>query len=294
MNIVGGDVVQPLWAQYFFNLRIRPARLGARCAKRAVYVECAPYVFSRGGLVTGATGADGIKRWLQQVPLFSDLSDQQLELLSVPARFVRVAKGARIFEEGAPADCCYVLTSGRAKVVLESEDGVEVLVNEIVPVELVGELALIDGSVRSAALVAAEPCRFVRIPATAFDAILDKTPFERKLLARIALTLRLTTQRMLRAATGSANSRVAWYLLWIAQREGKRDGAVMIIPKKPDQELASMAGCARETATRALGKLKEKGLVSWDTRTMRLDVDGLQRNLRHELAARRPGHADKS
>jgi CRP/FNR family cyclic AMP-dependent transcriptional regulator len=244
--------------------------------------------------MTGALGADGIKRWLKQVPLFADLSDQQLDLLSVPARWVRVAKGARLFEEGAPADCCYVLTAGRAKVVLESEEGVEMLVNEIVPVELVGELALLDGFSRSAALVASEPSRFIRIPAPAFDAILNKTPFERKLLARTALTLRLTTQRMLRASTGSANTRVAWCLLWIAQREGKREGAVMIIPKKPDQELASMAGCARETATRELRKLKEKGLAAWDARTMRLDVDGLQRHVRHELAVKKPGPADRN
>lgn len=239
--------------------------------------------------MNGGTGTDGIKRWLNQVPLFSDLSDQQLELLSVPARWVRAAKGARIFEEGAPADCCYVLTSGRAKVVLESEDGVEMLVNEIVPVELVGELALLDGFSRSAALVAAEASRLIRIPSQAFDAILNKTPFERKLLARTALTLRLTTQRMLRASTGSADTRVAWCLLWIAQREGKREGGFMVIPKKPDQELASMAGCARETATRALGKLKEKGLVSWNARTMRLDVDGLQQYLRKELRGRGQG-----
>jgi DNA-binding transcriptional regulator YhcF (GntR family) len=58
----------------------------------------------------------------------------------------------------------------------------------------------------------------------------------------------------------------------------------MVIPKKPHQELAGMAGCTRETVSRALGALKRKKYVTWDTHTMRLEVDGLQRYIRSELS----------
>jgi len=75
---------------------------------------------------------------------------------------------------------------------------------------------------------------------------------------------------------------VAWCLGHIATREGKREGRLMIIPKKPHHELAGMAGCTRETVSRALSALKRKKFVSWDAQSMRLEMEGLQRYIRSQ------------
>ena len=225
-----------------------------------------------------------VKGCLSAVPLFSDLTDKELDFLASVARSMTFRKGARIFEEGAPADCCYVLTSGRAKVVLDSEDGVEILLGDVSPGDLVGEVALLDGFTRSAALIATEASHLIRIPAAAFDTLRSNLSFERKLVARVTSALRDTNEHVRRVSTGPSITRVAWCLGRIARREGKRDGKAMIIPKKPHQELAGMAGCTRETVSRALGALKRKKYVTWDTHTMRLEVDGLQRYIRSELS----------
>src|SRR5688500_18771839 len=103
-----------------------------------------------------------IKGCLSAVPLFSDLTGTELDFLAAAARSLTFRKGARIFEEGTPADCCYVVTSGRAKVVLDSADGVEIVLGDLSPGDLVGELALLDGFTRSAALVATEACHLLR------------------------------------------------------------------------------------------------------------------------------------
>src|SRR5688572_28926513 len=112
-----------------------------------------------------------VKSRLSSLPLFSELTEREWDLLASAVRSVSFRKGARIFEEGAPADGCYVLTAGRAKVVLNSTNGSEVLVNDIVPGDLVGELALLDGFPRSAALVAVEMSHFFVIPRTVFDTL---------------------------------------------------------------------------------------------------------------------------
>ena len=224
-----------------------------------------------------------IKEKLSAVPLFSTLSDPQLDSLSSATRSVPFLKGARVFEEGAPADCCYVLVSGRAKVTLESEDGVEIVLSEVAPGDLVGEVALLDGFPRSAALVAMERCYFLRIPAPALDALRSTVAFERKLVAHAMATLRDTTERVLRFSTGPSIIRVVWCLWRIARREGRRDGKAMIIPKKSQQQLAGMSGCTRETVNRLLHDLKDDNCVTWDARTMRLDIQGLQRYLRMDL-----------
>jgi CRP-like cAMP-binding protein len=224
-----------------------------------------------------------VKDRLKAVPLLAGLGDKELDLLASAARHVSYRKNARIFEEGSSADCCYVLTSGRAKVVLNSEDGAEVLLGDLAEGDLVGELALLDGFARSAALVAIEPCHFLLIPAPAFERLRANAAFERKLVAQLASILRVRSEHVRRVATGPSIARVAWCLGQIAHREGWRDGRSIVIPRKPHQELAGMAGCTRETVSRALAALKQKRSVTWDAHTMRLDMNLLQRYIRTEI-----------
>jgi CRP-like cAMP-binding protein len=75
---------------------------------------------------------------------------------------------------------------------------------------------------------------------------------------------------------------VAWCLSRIARQEGTADGTTSVIPRKTHQELAEMIGCARETVSRKLDTLKRKKCISWDKRTMRVDLEKLQRYLRSE------------
>ena len=220
-----------------------------------------------------------IRALLREVALFSVLSDGELDLVSAAARLVRFQSGARIFEEGAPGDCCYVVTAGRAKVVLDSEDGTELVIGEIGPFEIVGEVALLDGHSRSAGVVAAEACSCLRIPAATFDALRSNAKFERALVSRLLSTLRGSTHHVRRMSFASSMSRVAGCLLAIARREGTRDGQYAIIPRKRHHELAAMAGCTRETVSRVLGELKRANRLSWDAATMRLHVPALQRQI---------------
>jgi CRP-like cAMP-binding protein len=226
-----------------------------------------------------------IKGHLSAVPLFSALSDAELDFVASSVRSAVFRKGARIFEEGAAADCCYVLIAGRAKVVQNTADGDEHLVTDVIPGDLSGEIALLDGFPRSAALVAAEVSEFFVIPAAVFHTLRKNPAFERRLVGHVTSRLRDRTDHVRRVATGPSIQRVAWCLGSIAMREGRRDGGVVIIPKKPHHELAGMAGCSRETVTRALSVLKRKKYVSWDAQTMRLEMERLQRYIRDDMTA---------
>ena len=223
------------------------------------------------------------KEWLKSVPLFSTLPDAELEGLAVAAGSVAVQKHGRVFEEGSPGDCCYVLTTGEARVVLSGDSDTEVLLATIRPRMIVGELALLDGSPRSAALVATQPCRFIRIPAAAFYALRQNAAFEQRLVKHVASRLRETNDYVRGVSSGSSVARVAWCLTRVARQEGRLDRGGILIPKKAHQELADMAGCSRETVTRALGTLRKKRCLSWSGNTMRLEVEALQVYARTEL-----------
>jgi CRP-like cAMP-binding protein len=224
-----------------------------------------------------------ITEYLLRIALFADLSKEELSDLAHDARPLMVRKGARVFEEGSPADCCFVLTAGKARVVLSGDGGTEILLGTVVPDSVVGEVALLDRSNRSASLVAAESSHLIRISGEAFERMRSNIAFERKLVAHVVRLLREANDQARAIATFPSVPRVVWCLSRIARQEGKREGKVVVVPNKPHQELAEMSGCTRETITRAIGTLKERGCLSGDRRTLRLDVECLQRYLSAEF-----------
>lgn len=224
-----------------------------------------------------------IKEWLKSVPLFAELSDTEFDMVASTSRLLTTKKGARIFEEGTPADCCYVLTSGRAKLVLSAEGGTEIILGVLNPKDLVGEVALLDHSDRSADLIATEESHFIRIPKTSFDALRRNFRFEERIVTHAMSLLRGANDQLRGIFALPSVARVAWCLARLARREGRRKGATVVIPKRPHQELAEMSGCQRETVTRALATLQKKNCVTWDDETITLDVEMLQRVLRRDL-----------
>ncbi len=76
-----------------------------------------------------------------------------------------------IFREGDTASCAYLLKSGTVDITTE-KDGKRVHLTTIVPNQLFGELALIDGSRRSATATATMPCEVI---------IVSQEDIERKL-----------------------------------------------------------------------------------------------------------------
>ena len=225
-----------------------------------------------------------IKESLRSVSLFSELSDAELDTVASTSRSVTAKKGARIFEEGTPADCCYVLTSGRAKLVLSAEGGTEIILGVLNPKAIVGEVALLDHSNRSADLIATEESHFIRIPKASFDALRRNFRFEERVVVHAMSLLRGANDQLRGLFSLPSVSRVAWCLARLARQEGRRKGAKVTIPKRPHQELAEMIGCQRETVTRALKTLEEKKkCISYEGETIVLDVEGLQRVLHRDL-----------
>ena len=227
--------------------------------------------------------ASVIKELLKSVAVFGELSDAELEMVATTSRAVPAKRGTRIFEEGMPADCCYVLTSGRAKLVLSAEGGTEIILGALNPRELVGQVALLDHSERSADLIATEDSIFIRIPKSSFDALRRNFRFEERVVTHAMSLLRGANDQLRGIFALPSLAKVAWCLARIARREGRRRGTTVVIPKRPHQELAEMSGCQRETVTRAMGTLQKKKCITWDDHTISLDVDALKRVLRRDL-----------
>lgn len=114
-------------------------------------------------------------RILSGVALFGDLTPEQLRLLAFGAEQVRLAAGREIYRENAPADCAYVVVSG--KVVLYRDGGGQaVAVARVGHGTLLGELALITGTTRLTYAAAETDVELIRLNRSHFRRILEEYP----------------------------------------------------------------------------------------------------------------------
>ena len=95
---------------------------------------------------------------LQQMPIFGGIDDAALRFLLDPVPSISVPTGRFFFRERDPADCMYVLQSGRVAV-LKDWAGREMLLRELGVGDCFGEMALLDLFPRSASVRALADCR---------------------------------------------------------------------------------------------------------------------------------------
>lgn len=112
---------------------------------------------------------------LRQVPMFRDIDASRLKLLAFTSERIHFSKGQRFFVQGDPADAAYVILDGSADVLLENPAG-PVKVAELGRNALVGEMAILSDTPRSATVVATEESSALRIDRRVFFELLSHFP----------------------------------------------------------------------------------------------------------------------
>jgi CRP-like cAMP-binding protein len=95
-----------------------------------------------------------------------------LGLFGGEAGSLKLTQGQVLFKKGDPAKHLYVVESGALEVV-EGDQILETLGKD----EIVGEMALIDGNVRSATVRAVKPSKVIQIDEKRFLRMVSDTPF---------------------------------------------------------------------------------------------------------------------
>jgi len=112
---------------------------------------------------------------LRQVPMFRDIDQARLKLLAFTSELVNFAEGQQFFSQGDAADAAYVILKGKANVTLDSPSGT-IKVAELGQNALVGEMAILCDSPRSATVVAAGTTTALRIDKRVFLELLTQFP----------------------------------------------------------------------------------------------------------------------
>ena len=195
---------------------------------------------------------------LRKVPLFSQLAPSELERVVEIARERTYPRNSVILFEDDPGDALYVVAQGQVKVVLIGEDGREVILSVMGEGEFFGEMALVDDEPRSAHVIAMEDSTLLVLRREDFQGLLAQTPgIALALLRELSRRLRRVDEKVGSLVLLDVNGRVAQLLLDLADEAGSEH----ITRRLTHHTIAQMIGSSRETVSRTMRELVEKGSI---------------------------------
>ena len=218
--------------------------------------------------------------------LLTDLDPELRRELTGRGRRRLYQKDETVFAEGDAGGSLFIIETGRVQVFKTSEGGHHVLLGQLGPGDIVGEMAMLDGSPRSASVVAAGPTTGSLVSFADFEAFMVSHP-------RLLMSVTVELARKLKAANALAESRapddgaarLARCLLDLSERWGQPapEGGVALKEVFPQGTLGRMAGLSRETVNRRLRAWERKGWIVTADRKL---------TLRSPEVLRRIGEAD--
>jgi CRP-like cAMP-binding protein len=200
---------------------------------------------------------------VSRIPLFASLEADVQKPLAALIRVRRYVARQTVVWEGEAGGTLYLSLSGYFKAVTTGSDGKELLLSVMGPGEVLGELSVLDGQVRSASVVTLEPGELASIERPALLSLMASSPsLAIGLIEVLAQRVRNLTKRFETVSSQDVPQRLAQVLLALAQRHGQPDGPRVRIPVRlSQQELGSMVGATRESVNKQLRKWTQGGVL---------------------------------
>lgn len=196
---------------------------------------------------------------LHNVNLFVGLPDTQLDQIVQSAVRRKVPRNKTVVVFGGRTDSLFVIVSGSAKVMNRDVEGNEVILTLLGAGECFGEMGLIDGSPRSADVVANESCELLEISKVAFTKMLaGNVDLCLNIMKSLVLRLREANRNIESLALMDVYGRVAKLLLDLSEEE---NGVRAVRRKVSKQDMAKMVGASREMVSRVIKDLEGRGTI---------------------------------
>jgi CRP-like cAMP-binding protein len=211
---------------------------------------------------------------LRSHPIFRGLSADLLASVTALCENREYARGDIVFTEGQPGTRLYGVIAGRLIISTASADGQELNLNVATAGEILGEIAFLDGGLRTASGRAAEPTTCFSIERAPFFNLLSRSPdLSVHLLQLVCKRVRWMTSLVADSAFRSVPQRMATQLAHLAKADPTGRGAEVTISQA---ELAQFLGITRQVVNQHLQSWQRAGLVELKRGTIRIkDVQAL-------------------
>ena len=179
-------------------------------------------------------------------------------------------KNSTIINAGDYSNSLYFIISGSVSVILEDQDGHEMVLAYLNAGEFFGEIGLFDERHERSAWVRARSDS--EIAELSYERLIELTKSDPdvilSLLMMMSLRIRDTSRKLGDLAFRDVAGRIARALMDLCRQPDAKqvpDGTDIRITR---QELGRIVGCSREMASRVLRNMEERGVVKVDGKTV--------------------------
>jgi CRP-like cAMP-binding protein len=203
---------------------------------------------------------------LRAIPLFSSVTDGDLETLASLLIERRFPNNKTIVEEGLPGDYMYVILEGSVKVTKLSGDGREKILELLGVGQFFGEMALLDRAPRVASVKALSATRILALARNDFLSVLRRSPdLAMAVIQELTRRLRHVDEQASALSFQRVEERTKGVLIRLARPERSGSEADRYATQAlTHQQIADMIGTSRETVTRVVKGLKKQGWLQQD------------------------------
>lgn len=193
-----------------------------------------------------------------------------LEALKADRSTNRYKKKQLIYSEGNHPSRLFYLQKGKVKTYRRNDDGKELIVGLYNEGDFLGYLPLLEGRTYQETAEALEDTELAIIPRQDFETLLSSNPeVMRKFIGILARNINEKEEQLLAIAYNSLRKKVADTLVTLYKKYNTEGTAGFHIDLSREN-LAAIAGVAKESLIRMLGELKEEQLIAMEGSRIRI------------------------
>lgn len=205
-----------------------------------------------------------IPAMLSRLPLFQELTPEQIVPIAAGTREKRLAKGEMQFQKGDQPKGFFIIVYGQMKLAFPSASGNEKVVEILGPRQSFGEAVMFMDRPYPIFAEALVDTLLLHVSMQAVFELLGTDPtFARRMLAGMATRLHSLINDVESYSLRSSAQRVIGYLLQHCPQQGEEcEGPLEISLPTSKQVIASRLNLTPETLSRIFHELSEAGLIT--------------------------------
>jgi CRP-like cAMP-binding protein len=196
---------------------------------------------------------------LRRLPLLCQLEPGQAQWLAQRVSLRRVARQARVVEQGGGETALYYLLKGHAQAVRQNSEGRSLVIDQLRPGDHFGELSLLDEQPQTATVRCTVNSELLVISRVDFLHCLGESPaLLQALLQALVQRARRKTRHIALLALNDVHGCVVQQLLDLSEQ---RAGHHVVTGRISRQAIADMIGASRAMVSRVMMMLTRSGEI---------------------------------
>ncbi len=197
------------------------------------------------------------------IPLLSNLTEEEMTRVRTEIRLRKYNRREIVLQKGGTGDGLLFVLTGQLQVVDVTEDGRAIGLRMLAPGDFFGEIAVINGSTRSASVLAITEVLVGFLPrATALHLFSHSPSVANLMLRHLADKIQRDSEFRALLSIHNTSRRIYTFLMLFKKTNPANLEVIEDLPTH--QDMANMINTSRETVTRAILTLVQQGIVEKD------------------------------